>query len=60
MNETRDTSEAGKAGEGGGLDPQEAATLLEQTRLQAWRQFEPYPPSLLVISAPPRQRGPTR
>ena len=51
MNGTRDTSRAGTADEGGGLDPREAATLLEQTRLQARRQLEPYPPWLLVIRA---------
>ena len=51
MNGTRKTSEAGTAGEGGGLDPREAATLFEQTRLQARRQFEPAPPWLLVIRA---------
>ncbi len=51
MNETRDTSQAGTAGEGGGLDPREAAALLEQTRRQARRQLEPSPPWLLVIRA---------
>jgi hypothetical protein len=51
MNGTRKTSEAGTASEGGGLDPREAATLFEQTRLQARRQFEPAPPWLLVIRA---------
>jgi hypothetical protein len=51
MNGTRDTSRAGTAGEGGGLDPREAATLLEQTRLRARRQFEPNPPWLLAIRA---------
>src|SRR5450631_3438102 len=51
MNETRNTSEAGTAGEEGGLDPREAATLFEQTRLQARRQFEPAPPWLLVTRA---------
>jgi len=51
MNRTRKTTEAGTAGEGGGLNPREAATLFEQTRLQARRQFEPAPPWLLVTRA---------
>jgi hypothetical protein len=51
MDEARNRSEAGTAGEDGGLDPREAATLLEQTRLQARRQFEPAPPWLLVTRA---------
>ena len=51
MNGTRDTSDAGTAGEGSGLDPREAATLLEQTTQRARRQFEPYPPWLLVARA---------
>jgi hypothetical protein len=51
MNDTRNTSEVGTAGEDGGLDPREAATLLEQTRLQARRQFEPAPPWLLATRA---------
>src|SRR5690349_3571216 len=51
MNGTRDISRAGTTGEGGGLDPRQAATLLEQTGRQARRQFEPYPPWMLVIRA---------
>src|ERR1035441_2814175 len=51
MDEARNSSEAGTASEDGGLDPREAATLLEQTRLQARRQFEPAPPWLLVTRA---------
>jgi hypothetical protein len=51
MNGTRNTSKAGTAGEGGGLDPREAATLLEQTRLQARRQLAPSPPWLLAVRA---------
>ena len=37
--------------DGGEFDPRQAATLLEQTRLRAQRQFEPTPPWLLVIRA---------
>jgi len=51
MNESGKTSEAGTAGEGGGLDPREAATLFEETKLHARRQFEPAPPWLLVTRA---------
>lgn len=50
MNGTRDTNHTGTTG-GGELDPRQAATLLEQTRLRARRQFEPSPPWLLVIRA---------
>ena len=39
MNETGDSNEAATADNGGGFDPREAATLLEQTRRQARRQF---------------------
>jgi hypothetical protein len=48
MNGTRKTGEAETAGESGGLDPRQAADLLDQTKLQARRQFEPYPPWLLA------------
>src|SRR5436853_3965201 len=51
MNGTGNTNETATAGGGGGFDPQEAAALLEQTTQQARRQFEPYPPWLLVIRA---------
>jgi hypothetical protein len=50
MNGTRDTDHTGPT-DGGGLDPRRAATLLEQTRLRARRQFEPSPPWLLVVRA---------
>jgi hypothetical protein len=36
---------------GGGMDPREAAVLLERTRLRARRQLEPAPPWLLVVRA---------
>src|SRR4051794_38428644 len=51
MNGTRDPSQAGTADDGGGLDPREAVTLLEQTRLRARRQLEPCPPWLMVVRA---------
>jgi hypothetical protein len=47
MNPTPDTT----AGNGGSFDPREAAALLDQTRRQARRQFEPAQPWLLVIRA---------
>ncbi|HEY2833931.1 MAG TPA: hypothetical protein VGJ14_15990 [Sporichthyaceae bacterium] len=51
MNGKRDTSDAGTAEEGVRLDPRQAALLVEQAKRQARRQFEPYPPWLLVIRA---------
>ena len=47
MNPTPDTA----AGHGGTFDPREAAALLDQTRRQARRQFEPAQPWLLAIRA---------
>jgi hypothetical protein len=47
MNVTPDTT----AGHGGTFDPREAAALLDQTRRQARRQFEPAQPWLLAIRA---------
>ena len=41
MNHTSDTTAAGN---GGNFDPQQAAALLDQTTLQARRQFSPAPP----------------
>lgn len=43
MNGTHDADQAGSADEGGELDPQQAAVLLEQTAIRARRQFEPSP-----------------
>jgi hypothetical protein len=51
MNGTRNTNKAGTPGEGGGLDPREAATLLEQTTLQVRRRLQPSPPWLLALRA---------
>jgi hypothetical protein len=48
MNHTSDTTAAGN---GGSFDPREAAALLDQTRRQARRQFEPAQPWLLAIRA---------
>jgi hypothetical protein len=47
MNHTSDTT----AGNGGAFDPREAAALLDQTRRQARRQFQPDQPWLLAIRA---------
>jgi hypothetical protein len=51
MNGTRDTNETTTADNGGGLDPREAAALIEQTERQARRQFDPNPPLVYVIAA---------
>jgi hypothetical protein len=48
MNPTPDTTTTGN---GGSFDPREAAALLDQTRRQARRQFEPAQPWLLAIRA---------
>jgi hypothetical protein len=45
MNPTPDTAAAGN---GGSLDPRQAAALLDETTFSARRQLEPYPPWLLV------------
>ena len=47
MNPAPDTT----TGNGGTFDPREAAALLEQTRRQARRQFQPEQPWLLAIRA---------
>ena len=39
------------AGNGGGFDPRQAATLLDQTTRQARRKLQPSPPWLLVTRA---------
>jgi hypothetical protein len=51
MNGPRDTNEAETADEGGGLDPRKAATLIEQTKRQARRQFALQTPLLALIGA---------
>jgi|HubBroStandDraft_2_1064218.scaffolds.fasta_scaffold55927_2 hypothetical protein len=49
MNHTPDTTAV--VGNGGSLDPQQAAALLDQTTQQTRRRIEPYPPWLLAIRA---------
>jgi len=44
MSGTRDTNGTTTADDGGGLDPQEAALPLEESKQQARRQFDPNPP----------------
>jgi hypothetical protein len=48
MNHTRETTAASN---GADFDPQRAAALLDQTTVQARRQFEANPPWLLVVRA---------
>jgi hypothetical protein len=45
------TSDTTAAGNGGTFDPREAAALLDQTRRQARREFQPAQPWLLAIRA---------
>ena len=45
------TSDPPAAGHGGTFDPEQAATLLDQTTRQARRQFQPSPPWLLATRA---------
>src|ERR1700738_621992 len=40
MNSAGDTNQIGTAGDGAGLDPREAARILEQTQRQARREFD--------------------
>jgi hypothetical protein len=51
MNVIGDTNEAASAGEGAGMDPREAAMILEQTSRQARRQFDPQPALVAVVGA---------
>jgi hypothetical protein len=51
MNETRDTHHTAAPDNGGGLDPGEAARLLEQTRRDAQRKLNPSSPLLSVLGA---------
>jgi hypothetical protein len=51
MNGTSDTSGTAAVGNGDGFGPQEAATLLDEARRQARRQFEATPPWLSLIQA---------
>ena len=49
MNHTPDTNET--TADGGGFDPQQAATLLDQTTAEARRKFDPNPPLLSLLRA---------
>jgi hypothetical protein len=51
MNETHDTNETPAADNGGGFDARAAATLIEQTKRQAQRQFDLRPPLLTLLRA---------
>src|SRR3982074_3657638 len=51
MNVIGDTNEAPSADEGAGLDPREAAKILEQTKRQARRQFDPQSVLAAVVGA---------
>jgi hypothetical protein len=51
MNGTHDTDETGTVDGGGELDPREAALLVEQTAIQARRQFEPSSPIAAMLGA---------
>jgi len=51
MNETRDSSNTAPADDGSGLDPRDAAALVDQTRRQARRWFEPNPPLFTLVRA---------
>ncbi len=51
MNGTHDTDESGTIDEGGELDPRQAAALVEQTTIQARRQFETASPLGAVLGA---------
>ena len=46
-----DTDQAASGGEAAGLDPREAAQILEQAKNQARRQFDPHPPLAVVVGA---------
>src|SRR5882762_4751514 len=51
MNMTGDTKQAASAGEEAGLDPREAAKILEQTQTRARRQFDPQSALAAVVGA---------
>src|ERR1700737_1326406 len=51
MNASGDTNQIGAAGEGAGLDPREAAKILEQAKSQARRQFDPASPLAALAGA---------
>src|ERR1700674_1956357 len=51
MNVIDDANEAASASEGAGLDPREAAKILEQAKSQDRRHFDPQPPLAVVVGA---------
>jgi hypothetical protein len=51
MNSMADSNEAASTGEVAGLDPREAAKILEQTKRQARRQFDPQSAVAAVVGA---------
>ena len=51
MNAAGDTNQIGASGERAGLDPREAARILEQAKRQARRQFDPVSPLAAVAGA---------
>jgi hypothetical protein len=51
MNQEHDTPESESVDNDAELNPQEAAALLQETKLRAQRQFDVWPPFLLLIGA---------
>jgi hypothetical protein len=51
MNVISGTNEAESTGDAAGMDPREAAKILEQAKRQARRQFDPQPPLAVVVGA---------
>jgi hypothetical protein len=51
MSQEHDTPESEAGDEGKELNPREAAALLRETKLRAQRQFDVWPPFLLLIGA---------
>src|SRR6202140_2943686 len=51
MNGAGEINEAASTAEAGGLDPREAARILEQTKKQARRQFDPQSALAAVVGA---------
>jgi hypothetical protein len=51
MNGTNDTDRAGTVDDSGDLDPREAALIVEQTAVEARRQFEPASPLVAARGA---------
>src|ERR1700738_2442177 len=51
MNAIGDTDQSASGGEGAGLDPREAAQILEQAKRQTRRQFDPQSVLTAVVGA---------